>query len=234
SLSCSYRLSNISWPSAVPWASVNAGRSHRLPPTPPSTGCLGKVRFRPAGITVAVRVTSASCGPPTGLSLLRKMIRADRPAMVTPLVKEMKGPGLFSQLSTVKVATAEAVVTADWVTCQPAPWTQRPTKISPLNAPPLASTNCTQMNGLPPTPPSTGCFGITICSAAGMTVTSTVWPSVNVWVPFMLFVKVISTPYPPRKEPPENVMRGPGLLLQSYAEKSAEMETGIGRLVLLM
>src|SRR5439155_1133526 len=50
----------------------------------------------------------------------------------------------------------------------------------------------------------------------------------------MLFVKVISTPYPPRKEPPENVMRGPGLLLQSYAEKSAEMATGIGRLVLLM
>src|SRR5438552_9516785 len=50
----------------------------------------------------------------------------------------------------------------------------------------------------------------------------------------MLFVKVISTPYPPRKEPPENVMRGPGLLLQSYAEKSAEMVTGIGRLVLLM
>src|SRR5205814_8607929 len=29
-------------------------------------------------------------------------------------------------------------------------------------------------------------------------------------------------------------MRGPGLLLQSYAEKSAEMATGIGRLVLLM
>ena len=50
----------------------------------------------------------------------------------------------------------------------------------------------------------------------------------------MLFVKVISTPYPPRKEPPENVMRGPGLLLQSYAEKSAEMETGIGSVVLLM
>src|SRR5438093_13227206 len=50
----------------------------------------------------------------------------------------------------------------------------------------------------------------------------------------MLLVKVISTPYPPRKEPPENVMRGPGLLLQSYAEKSAEMATGIGRLVLLM
>src|SRR5437667_8182452 len=50
----------------------------------------------------------------------------------------------------------------------------------------------------------------------------------------MLFVKVISTPYPPRKAPPGNVMRGPGLLLQSYAEKSAEMVTGIGRLVLLM
>src|SRR5207302_8904602 len=29
-------------------------------------------------------------------------------------------------------------------------------------------------------------------------------------------------------------MRGPGLLLQAYAEKSAEMATGIGRLVLLM
>ena len=50
----------------------------------------------------------------------------------------------------------------------------------------------------------------------------------------MLLVKVISTPYPPRKEPPENVICGPGLLLQSYAEKSAEMETGIGRVVLLM
>src|SRR5436309_122648 len=50
----------------------------------------------------------------------------------------------------------------------------------------------------------------------------------------MLLVKVISTPYPPRKEPPENVICGPGLLLQSYAEKSAEMATGIGRLVLLM
>jgi len=67
-----------------------------------------------------------------------------------------------------------------------------------------------------------------------MTVRSTVLPSVKVWVPFMLLVKVISTPYPPRKEPPENVMRGPGLLLQSYAEKSAEISTGIGRLVLLM
>src|SRR5947208_2003117 len=50
----------------------------------------------------------------------------------------------------------------------------------------------------------------------------------------MLLVKVISTPYPPRNEPPENVICGPGLLLQSYAEKSAEMETGIGRVVLLM
>src|SRR5437667_5513084 len=50
----------------------------------------------------------------------------------------------------------------------------------------------------------------------------------------MLFVKVISTPYPPRKAPPDNVMRCPGLLRQSYAEKSAEMVTGIGRLVLLM
>src|SRR5256886_474425 len=50
----------------------------------------------------------------------------------------------------------------------------------------------------------------------------------------MLWVNVISTPYPPRYEPPENVICGPGLLLQSYAEKSAEMETGIGRVVLLM
>src|SRR5256885_13530005 len=50
----------------------------------------------------------------------------------------------------------------------------------------------------------------------------------------MLLVNVISTPYPPRYEPPENVICGPGLLLQSYAEKSAEMETGIGRGVLLM
>src|SRR6266516_773073 len=50
----------------------------------------------------------------------------------------------------------------------------------------------------------------------------------------MLLVKVISTPYPPRNEPPENVICGPGLLLQSYAERSAEMETGIGRVVLLM
>src|SRR6266550_4225835 len=94
--------------------------------------------------------------------------------------------------------------------------------------------NCTQMNGLPPTPPRTGCFGITICSLAGMTVTSTIWPSVKVCVPFMLLVKVISTPYPPRNEPPENVIRGPGLLLQSYAEKSAEMVTGSGSVVLLM
>src|SRR3989440_8255210 len=94
--------------------------------------------------------------------------------------------------------------------------------------------NCTQMNGLPPTPPRTGCFGITICSLAGMTVTSTIWPSVKVCVPFMLLVKVISTPYPPRNEPPENVICGPGLLLQSYAEKSAEMETGMGSAVLLM
>src|SRR5947209_11236203 len=50
----------------------------------------------------------------------------------------------------------------------------------------------------------------------------------------MLLVKVISTPYPPRNEPPEKVICGPGLLLQSYAEKSAEMLTGRGRLVLLM
>src|SRR5256885_15379133 len=50
----------------------------------------------------------------------------------------------------------------------------------------------------------------------------------------MLLVNVISTPYPPRYEPPEIVICVPGLLLQSYAEKSAEMETGIGRVVLLM
>src|SRR5438445_12147742 len=50
----------------------------------------------------------------------------------------------------------------------------------------------------------------------------------------MLLVNVISTPYPPRYEPPENVLCGPGLLLQSYAEQSAEMETGVGRVVLLM
>src|SRR5207237_567194 len=84
----------------------------QMPGERPSTGCLGNVRLSPAGMTATLRVTSASCGPPTGLSLLRKMIRADRPAMVTPLVKLMKGPGLFSQPSTVNVATAEAVVTA--------------------------------------------------------------------------------------------------------------------------
>src|SRR5438128_5531081 len=67
-----------------------------------------------------------------------------------------------------------------------------------------------------------------------MTVTSTIWASVKVCLPILLLVKVISTPYPPRNEPPENVICGPGLLLQSYAEKSAEMETGIGRVVLLM
>src|SRR5256886_16285574 len=50
----------------------------------------------------------------------------------------------------------------------------------------------------------------------------------------MLLVTVISTPSPPRTEPPENVICGPGLLLQSYAEKSAEMATGMGRAVLLM
>src|ERR1041385_3629598 len=50
----------------------------------------------------------------------------------------------------------------------------------------------------------------------------------------MLLVKVISTPYPPRYDAPENVICGPGLLLQSYAEKSAEIETGIGSVVLLM
>src|SRR5438128_1357912 len=177
-LSCSQRPSSVGSPSSVPSASVKPAKIHGLPPTPPSTGCFGKVKFRPAGMTVTLRVTSASCGPPTGLSLLRKMIRADMPAMVTPLVKLMYGPGLFSQPVTVNVAYAEAVVTADWVTCQPAPWTQRPTKISSLSAAPLAPTNCTQMNGLPPAPPSTGCFGITICSSAGMTVTSTVWPSV--------------------------------------------------------
>src|SRR5207248_2687875 len=177
-LNCSHRPSSVGSPSAVPWASVNPAKIQGLPPTPPSTGCLGKGRLRPAGMTATLRVTSASCGPPTGLSLLRKMIRADRPAMVTPLVKVMKGPGLFSQPVTVNVAYAEAVVTADCVTCQPAPCTQRPTKISSLKAAPFAPTNCTQMNGFPPAPPRTGCLGITICSSAGMTVTSTVWPSV--------------------------------------------------------
>src|SRR2546423_12272326 len=50
----------------------------------------------------------------------------------------------------------------------------------------------------------------------------------------MLLENVISPPHPPRYEPPENVICGPGLLLQSYAEKSAEVEPGIGRVVLLM
>src|SRR5437667_386731 len=94
-LNCSQRPSSVASPFGVPSASVNPAKIHGLPPTPPSTGCFGKVKFRPAGMTVTLRVTSASCGPPTGLSLLRKMIRADMPAMVTPLVKLKNGPGLF-------------------------------------------------------------------------------------------------------------------------------------------
>src|SRR6058998_746005 len=100
-LNCSHRPSSVGSPSAVPWASVNPAKIQGLPPTPPSTGCFGKVRFRPAGMTVTVRVTSASCGPPTGLSLLRKMIRADRPAMVTPLVKLMRSEEHTSELQSL-------------------------------------------------------------------------------------------------------------------------------------
>src|SRR6266576_2458762 len=88
-LNCSQRPSSVASPFGVPSASVNPAKIHGLPPTPPSTGCFGKVKFKPAGMTVTLRVTSAWCGPPTGLSLLRKMIRADMPAIVTPLVKLM-------------------------------------------------------------------------------------------------------------------------------------------------
>src|SRR5437773_6942122 len=90
------------------------------------------------------------------------------------------------------------------------------------------------MNGLPPTPPSTGCLGIVIDCPAGCSDKSTTLSAVYSCVPFRLLLKVISTPNPPNAAAPLSVVRGPGLLLQSTASRSAFTLIGISRSVMLM
>src|SRR5436190_15508027 len=90
------------------------------------------------------------------------------------------------------------------------------------------------MNGLPPTPPSTGCLGIVIDFPAGCSAISTCLSTVYSCVPFRLLLKVISTPKPPSAARPSSVMFGPGLLLQSVTVRAAFTLTGNGSSVMLM
>src|SRR5215469_9228795 len=103
----------------------------------------------------------------------------------------MNGPGLLEQLTTENSAVADASAVVGPVTCHPAPCTQRPTKISSLAAVPSPLMNCTQMNGFPPTPPSTGCFGMTISAPAGTSVSCTVLSTESRCVPFTLLLNCI-------------------------------------------
>src|SRR6266480_1608345 len=90
------------------------------------------------------------------------------------------------------------------------------------------------MNGLPPTPPSTGCLGIVIDCPAGCSAISTCLSTVYSCVPFRLLLKIISTPNPPRAARPSTVMFGPGWLLQSVIVRAAFTLTGNGSSVMLM
>src|SRR5262249_26154201 len=102
-LNCTQRPSVSGEPAGAPLDWVRTSEIQGLPPTPPRTGCFGKLATWVAwsrSITTSVP-TSALCGPPTGLSLLRKIIRHLRPDSSDrepPSV--MVGPGLFSQLVT--------------------------------------------------------------------------------------------------------------------------------------
>src|SRR5439155_11039152 len=90
------------------------------------------------------------------------------------------------------------------------------------------------MNGLPPTPPSTGCLGIVIDWPAGCSAISTCLSTVYSCVPFRLLLKVISTPNPPSAARPSSVMFGPGWLLQSVTVRAAFTLTGNDSSVMLM
>src|SRR5436309_3198570 len=90
------------------------------------------------------------------------------------------------------------------------------------------------MNGLPPTPPSTGCFGIVMVCPAGCSARSTCLSKVVSCVPFRLLLKLISTPKPPSAATPSSVMFGPGLLLQFVTVRAAFTLTGNGSSVMLM
>src|SRR2546425_134839 len=77
------------------------------------------------------------------------------------------------------------------------------------------------MYGFPPTPPSTGCFGIWMLVPAGITFAVMVDVSVKVCVPLRLFSKVNLASTLPRPIGPLSVMYGPGALEQSVAVTDA-------------
>src|SRR2546428_1895047 len=95
------------------------------------------------------------------------------------------------------------------------PCTHLPMKTGAVRGLPLLSTNWINMYGFPPTPPSTGCFGIVIVVPCGTAVVVEV--EVYVWVPFTLFWKVNWADTALSPITPERVMYGPGLLVQSVA-----------------
>src|SRR6266576_2907073 len=109
-LNCTQRPSRVGSSSLAPPPSRNPAKIHGLPPTPPCTGCLGNVKLIRGGMMERVWLRTASCGPPTGLSLFRKMICAPRPSYARLASILMNGPGLFWKFVPPNPANADPVV----------------------------------------------------------------------------------------------------------------------------
>src|SRR5262249_30619944 len=90
-------------------------------------------------------------------------------------------------------------------------WTQRPSESSGESALPASSTHSKEINGVPPPPPSGGCFGNSIDCPAGRITRSTTTSLFATWVHFALFVKTSLALRPPSAIAPSSVISGPGL-----------------------
>src|SRR3989304_8834618 len=88
------------------------------------------------------------------------------------------------------------------------------------------------MNGFPPVPPSTGCFGLEGLDPAGMTTADAVETVVYVCVPWTLFLKISFTPRPPRAISPLRVTVGPGEFEHPDADNAARTATSMGTIAL--
>src|SRR5207253_9315400 len=126
--SCTHRPTRYSGPIVAPPPVKNCRLIQGFPPTPPKTGCFGNWMVVPGGriSSLTLVVTSASCGPPTGLSLLRKISSALTPALSVKVpLNVMYGPGLLVQSPANTTASAlEGSVKS--VASDVRPCTQRP------------------------------------------------------------------------------------------------------------
>src|SRR5258706_114441 len=97
---------------------------------------------------------------------------------------------------------------------EPHSWTQRPSRIGLPMAWPEPDVNCTQIQGLPPAPPSGGCLANVSDWPSASSTTSTTTSADVTCVNLTLLESRILALMPDSRSSPLSVMNGPGLFSQ--------------------